>query len=174
MRLSTAGVAIGWIGSVLSLLCLIFISIALADVDALVKKLVEINPDIDAETVRHVAIGLLVLYLVIIMINLLTSVLLVVGTVKERHLLLVPWLLNSGVSLLFNCIAYVFAIFAMISNSTPFSNLAAGIIVWGLSVSFQYYIWYTIMSLFKKIRIDREQQQHLLTASNAAPSYSKL
>ena len=175
IRLNTAGVIIGWIGAVLSLLTIVLISLALGYLDELVKSIVEQanDPNFDAATARTVLLIGLCIYLTTNAINLVASALLVAGTVKERHLLLVPWLLNAGFSLLLSCIYFV----GILTTSAPFASMLPSLIFGGIGLVFNFYIWYAIYSLYKQIQATRDQQQRLIPATSAGasyPSYTKI
>ncbi|XP_017125923.1 uncharacterized protein LOC108145193 [Drosophila elegans] len=180
MRLNTYGVVIGWLGAILSFLATILLAVALGFVDEIAQQIVDANknPDVTVSQVRSVLIIIFSVYLALKVINCLASVMLVVGTVKERHLLLLPWLINNGVLLVTGIIAHITLWAELIESSTPFIN-ALPVILLSLSMLvLAWYLYYGIYSLFKQIQASSEIQRPLIPPptqqTNSYPSYTKI
>ena len=177
MRLNTAGVVIGWIGSVFSLIYSILIILGLSRVDDLAKAIYgHLNEkDMTEDNLRKGLIVVFSIYLTINVINLVASALLVAGTIKERHLMIVPWLINSGLSLCFNFVYLLYIVVMGISVKAPVGSILVSILFAAVGLVIQYVIWYAIYSLFKTLQQRREQRQQLLpTTGSSYPSYTKI
>ena len=104
-QLSTGGVILGWIGAVSSLLRVVFTTVGLSDSDFR-------GLPIDAP----IHFGLAAM-LVSSLVGLLSSTMLVAGTIKRNPLYLLPWLFGEGIS------TVVLLAMSMISLSTPYKEL---------------------------------------------------
>ncbi|XP_017865184.1 PREDICTED: uncharacterized protein LOC108615297 [Drosophila arizonae] len=185
MRLNTAGVVLGWLGIVGSLLGVILLSTILGYADVIAKGIVDKMQPEEAtydEVHSAIVIGCSV-YLGIILLNLLSSALLVLGTMKERHLMLLPWLINSAVGLVFSIVYHLALFVAAFSSGADFGHVLPALIPTALILALQIYIYMGIYSLFKQIQQTREQQRPLITATqgmavpnqgNTYPSYTKI
>ncbi|XP_016991429.1 uncharacterized protein LOC108053332 [Drosophila rhopaloa] len=180
MRLSTYGVVIGWLGAIFSFLATILLAVGLGFVDEIAQQIVESgkNPDMSVSEVRSVLIIFFSVYLALKVINLLASVMLVVGTVKERHLLLLPWLINNGVLLAFGIIANISLWAQIIESSMPFMSALPAILLSVFMLVLGWYLYYGIYSLFKQIQGSSEMQRPLIPPptqqANTYPSYTKI
>ncbi|XP_017051760.1 uncharacterized protein LOC108095245 [Drosophila ficusphila] len=180
MRLHTYGVVIGWLGAIFSFLGTILVSVALGFADEIAKQIVEQNPssNLTVDSVRSALVIVLCIYLGLTVINLLSSTMLIVGTVKERHLLLLPWLINNGVLMVFGIIANITIWAQMIGSSVPASSVIPMILPTILSLALSIYLYYGVYSLFKKIQASSELQRPLIPPAsqqtNSYPSYTKI
>ncbi|EDW61368.1 uncharacterized protein [Drosophila virilis] len=184
MRLSTAGVVLGWIGVVSSFVLTILLSTILGNADVIARSIVG-NMTEDAAKYDEIHMGLIVscsVYLGIFVLNLLASAMLILGTMKERHLMLLPWLINSGVGLILSII-YNFVVLILALSSAQIDRIVPVLIVTFIGLGLHIYIYCGIYSLFKQIQRTREQQQPLINQSqganvpaqgNSYPSYTKI
>ncbi|EDV55144.1 uncharacterized protein LOC6547103 [Drosophila erecta] len=179
MRLNTYGVVIGWLGVIFSFLATILLSVCLGFVDEIAQQIAKdsTNSDMTVTEIRSMLIGTFSVYLALKLINLLASAMLVAGTVKERHLLLLPWLINNGILLGFGIIINI-AVFASVAESMPFPNaLPLLFVIVGLLV-LSWYLYYGIYSLFKQIQASSAIQRPLIPPptqhTNSYPSYTKI
>ncbi|XP_064543906.1 uncharacterized protein LOC135432254 [Drosophila montana] len=184
MRLSTAGVVLGWIGVVASFIGTILLATILGNADVIAKSILGNMTD-GAAKYDEIHMGLIVscsVYLAIVVLNLLASGMLILGTMKERHLMLLPWLINSGVGLLFSII-YHFVLLILALTSAQIDRIVPVLIVTLIGLGLHIYIYCGIYSLFKQIQLTREQQQPLINQSqgaevpnqgNSYPSYTKI
>ncbi|KAH8337028.1 hypothetical protein KR059_012142 [Drosophila kikkawai] len=180
MRLNTYGVVIGWLGVIFSFLAVILLSVALGFADEIAQQIVEANKsaDVTVDQVRSILIIALSVYLALKVINLLASAMLVVGTVKERHLLLLPWLINNGVLLAF-AILFHFGVWAQVLSAPPPFLDALPILLFSLAtLALAWYLYYGIYSLFKQIQANSDIQRPLIPPAapqtNSYPSYTKI
>eukprot|EP00099_Drosophila_melanogaster_P019980 NP_611379.2 uncharacterized protein Dmel_CG15098 [Drosophila melanogaster] len=179
MRLNTYGVVIGWLGVILSFLATILLSLALGFVDEIAQQIAKGSEDSNktATEIRSVLIIVFSVYLALKVINLLASAMLVAGTVKERHLLLLPWLINNGVLLVFGIITNIAMLAQIIGNTSFLSALPIIFVDVGLLL-LTWYLYYGIYSLFKQIQASREIQRPLIPQptqqTNSYPSYTKI
>ncbi|EDX07743.1 uncharacterized protein LOC6735184 [Drosophila simulans] len=180
MRLNTYGVVIGWLGVILSFLATILLSVALGFVDEIAQQIAKESKDSDMTVtqIRSVLVIIFSVYLALKVINLLASAMLVAGTVKERHLLLLPWLINNGVLLVFGIVTNI-AMLAQVIGSTPFLSALPIILVDVGLLVLTWYLYYGIYSLFKQIQASSEVQRPLIPAptqqqTNSYPSYTKI
>ncbi|XP_075166631.1 uncharacterized protein LOC142238794 [Haematobia irritans] len=177
-RLSTVGIVIGWMNLIGSIFSTILFCVAFARLDDVMKIVQEqIEPGtIDDVGLRTAVIITLCVYLTVNVTNVIASSLLIVGTVKERHLLLTPWLVTTYIFIFYNVLNLIYMVYVAIAKSVPANQIAFPIIGATLSLVIQLIIWNAIYSLFKQIRATRDLQQRLLPTSSAAqyPNYSKM
>jgi len=174
-RLNTLGVVIGWLGTIFSMIGVVIWALALGNVSSITDAVVKNNPDVSPDTIERAIIIVGSIYLVLIAINLIASIMLIVGTMKERHLMLLPWLINSGISLLFNFIYYIAVLINFINVGAPLGSILFTMIISGLFWGIHYMIWYAIYSLYKGIQAMREQQRVLLDHGKGNyPKYSNI
>ncbi|KAH8348880.1 hypothetical protein KR084_012145 [Drosophila pseudotakahashii] len=180
MRLNTYGVVIGWLGVIFSFLATILLSVALGFVDNIAQQIVdtEKQADMTVSEVRNVLIILFSVYLALKVINLLASAMLVVGTVKERHLLLLPWLINNGVILALAILTHIGLWAQIIGSAMPFMSALPIILISVSVLLLGWYLYYGIYSLFKQIQASSELQRPLIPPAtqqtNSYPSYTKI
>ncbi|EDW31649.1 GL10847 [Drosophila persimilis] len=163
MRLNTYGVVVGWLGAIWSFLAVILISTALGFADEISEEIAKNSqdPNMTAIQIRTLLVIVLSVFLALKVINLLSSALLVMGTVKERHLLLLPWLINSGITLAFTIISTVL-LWVEAIGSSPVAEALSVVFVSGGLVVLWWYLYYGIYSLFKHIQLTSDQQRPLI------------
>ncbi|XP_023161726.2 uncharacterized protein LOC111593285 [Drosophila hydei] len=185
MRLNTAGVVLGWLGVVGSLLGVILVSTVLGYADVITQRVLENmkNGGASYDEIHLVIVIGCSVYLGIILLNLLSSAMLVLGTMKERHLMLLPWLINSAVGLVFSILYHLAIVTATLTSGSNFGSALGVLIPTFVVLGLQIYIYYGIYSLYKQIQRTREQQRPLITATqgmevpnqgNTYPSYTKI
>lgn len=177
LRLSTVGMVVGWLNLIGGLLSTILLSIALTRIDDIVSAIhrsIGNNSDLDTVDMRLIVIIAISVYLTTSLANVIASMLLIVGTVKERHLLLAPWLINAYIFIFFNAVNFVYMIFVSIFKDVPINVAIPTLLYTGVSLAIQIVIWNAIYSLYKQIRANRDQQQRLLTAPTTLPDYTRL
>ncbi|KAH8246574.1 hypothetical protein KR032_002837 [Drosophila birchii] len=174
MRLNTYGVGLGWIGVIFSFLAVILTSIGLGNADAIAQQIVKDsqNTKMTVDEVRTALVIVLSIYLALQVINLLASGMLIVGTLKERHLYLLPWLFNNGVTLIFG-IATQIGMFVQLS-SVSFTSALPSILVSVVSIALSWYLYYGIYSLYKQIQRNSDLQRPLIPPQSSARNYAGL
>ncbi|KAH8253424.1 hypothetical protein KR032_005460 [Drosophila birchii] len=162
MRLSTYGVVLGWIGVIFSFLAVILTSIGLGNADDIAQQIVKDsqNAQLTEDKVRIALVIVLSLYLALQVINLLASGMLIVGTLKERHLYLLPWLFNNGITLIFYIVAQI-GMWAQLS-SVPSASALPSILVSVLTIALSWYLYYGIYSLYKQLQRNSDLQRPLI------------
>lgn len=184
MRLNTAGVVIGWLGLVGSFILTIVLSVVLGYSDMIVKQIMENMKETDPKAYDGIHMMLVVgcsIYLGIVVLNLLASGLLILGTIKERHLMLLPWLINSGISLVMSIIFNFVGLITALSSGMPL-ELIPSVMIAVLTLALQIYIFYGIYSLFKQIQLTRNEQRPLIQPraesvphqTTTYPNYTKI
>ncbi|XP_017033196.1 uncharacterized protein [Drosophila kikkawai] len=170
MRLTTYGVGLGWIGVIFSFLAVILTSIALGNVDEIAQEMVKAqNTNLTEDQMRTVLVIILSIYLALQLINLLSSGMLIVGTLKERHLYLLPWLFNNGVALIFGLITQI-GMFVQASSSSVVPSILISLLTFALSV----YLYYGIYSLYKQLQRTSDLQRPLIPPQSSARNYEGL
>lgn len=150
--LYTTGLLIGWLGLAESIISCIFSLVMLENVDAMITP--ENFPDIDdIKPIQKTFVTMLSAYIAFNIIDLLASGLLITGTVKRNRLLLLPWLINSLISLMFNATAIAITLYVSLSSKSanytaviPF--IVTSVVVFGIYV----YAYLAIQSLYQLIR----------------------
>lgn len=148
LRLNVLGILIGVFGAGLSFMSLFLLILGMKDLDHLTTATYEkINdPDILMENVRRGILVTVTLYITINILNITASLLLVFGTMQSQHLMLIPWLINAGISCIlsalyfFNAAAFIFV--PLITVLSAAVNLTIQILLW--------YVIYSLYNLLKK------------------------
>ncbi|KRF97577.1 uncharacterized protein Dwil_GK27541 [Drosophila willistoni] len=178
MRLHTAGTVIGWLGSIGSILLIIVLSSVLINVDTIVCR-ISTNDHVDPDAAHMMIVTVCSIGLAIVLLNFLSSALLILGTMKNRHLFLLPWLINSGIALVFSVIQSL-VVLALLAQSAPAAPILMYIMMSGLGLALNIYIYYAILSLFKHIQNIRDQESRVVLQPQVAhhtesyPNYVKL
>ncbi|XP_055858786.1 uncharacterized protein LOC129921124 [Episyrphus balteatus] len=182
LRLNTAGVVVGWVCGILSLFYIVLYALLISNLDEIIKYIVEQGGSpaekLDPSTVRSVVIAIVAIALTICVVNLISSVLLVAGTIQERHMMLVPWLINNGFALSLSVLNLIYFIVSCIHVGKSFGMIFGMTLGLLIPIAIQYYIWTAIYSLFRVIRSSRERQQLIPPTTGAAgtayPSYTRI
>lgn len=171
LRLSTVGIVVGWFNLIGAVFTTIILSVAFTRIDDIVKLIEDEMNDVNNDEVgiRTAVIIALSVYLTTSIANVIASAMLIVGTVKERHLLLTPWLINAYIFIFFNVLNFIYMIYVAVAKSLPIGSILLALISTGISLAIQCSIWNAIYSLFKQIRANRDLQQRLLPASSSSP-----
>ncbi|XP_017472854.1 PREDICTED: uncharacterized protein LOC108363856 [Rhagoletis zephyria] len=175
-RLETAAMIIGWLGAVGSVISVVVFGFCLGYLDEIVQKIIESAPEntkLDPDQIRTILTVAFVIFLILNAINMFASICLILGTMKQRHLLLLPWLLNTGIALLFAATYYVLLVVEAVQMS--YSSNIGLIIFASINLALDIYVWLAIYSHFKNIRNNREQQERLIPpAGGVYPSYTNM
>ncbi|XP_017023883.1 uncharacterized protein [Drosophila kikkawai] len=159
MGLNTYGLVIGWLGVVCSILEVIPLFVV-------VGLLVGDDKSVDDEKRSNLVI-VLSIGLPVVVINLLISGMLIMGTVKKRHLLLLPWLIWSGVCLALISLAD-FCYWVLLLSSPSLAALPILL----FSVAFfvlQWYLYNGIYSLYREIQAKRPESVVFARHTEAPP-----
>ncbi|XP_065367315.1 uncharacterized protein LOC135960051 [Calliphora vicina] len=176
IRLSTVGVVVGWFNLIGAVFSTILLIVAFTRIDEVVQMIEEQMKDPNNVDIRTAVIIALSIYLTVSLANVFASAMLIVGTVKERHLLLTPWLINAYIFIFFNVLNFIYMTYVSIVSSVPIGSMIFAIVAAGLSLVFQCTIWNAIYSLYQQIRANRDLQQRLLptTSNNSYTNYTKM
>ncbi|XP_031618156.1 uncharacterized protein LOC116337618 [Contarinia nasturtii] len=171
--LYTTGLLIGWLGLAESITSCIFSILMIENIDSLVTP--KNFPNEDINSLRHSFVIVLGTYIAFNIIDLLASGLLIAGTVKRNRLLVIPWLINTFISLAFNAIAAATSLYLTITSqhmdnitsTLPF--IVAGIIIFGIYV----YAYLAIYSLYDDIRRSSPNSEYssLINNRNSVATY---
>jgi len=183
-RLSTAAVWIGWLGAVSYTILSILNIVCLANVDEIVKILTNgtnetnyIVPDVhfkNAETAKLVLLTVLVIYLVLNLQNAFASILLVAGTLKEKHRHLIPWLINNGIYVTYLLLIYVSVLVHLFAMHASVGDIILYLIYMFIGFGLQFYVWLAIYSLFKEFQYASDRERLIPATGSAHPSYTKI
>ncbi|XP_055919673.1 uncharacterized protein LOC129951507 [Eupeodes corollae] len=148
MSLPTAGMVIGYVSTVINL----FQTVIIIKADEIIEF---IRNHADSFPASMIAEGYSVGISVLVMISflqLVASVLLIIGINKENHLLLLPWMINNGITLIFEIFfGLAFVVMALGSDAPGSPGPLAVIIVLSILVLLCM-VWNAIYSLFQSIR----------------------
>ncbi|KAH8307567.1 hypothetical protein KR044_003009 [Drosophila immigrans] len=150
-RLHTAGMVLGWLGVAGALMPLIISVCAIGFADKIADAMTGAPNDPNQhEKARSMIVILGTIYLCGAIIRGVVCGLLIFGTMKNRHLMLLPWLMLHGIGLALNALSLLasgLAMFASIQNIFAF-------FISILSFALYYYIYLGIYSLYKRIQAD--------------------
>ncbi|XP_055323972.1 uncharacterized protein LOC129578824 [Sitodiplosis mosellana] len=149
--LYTTGLLIGWLGLAESITSCIFSILMLENVDTIITT--KDFPDVDIVALRKSVVTILGTYIAFNVIDLLASGLLIAGTVKRNRLLIIPWLINSFISLLFNAIAIGFTFYHLWeTNATNYTAIIPFAVAGGIIFAIYVYAYLAIYGLYEDIR----------------------
>ncbi|XP_036334356.1 uncharacterized protein LOC118744982 [Rhagoletis pomonella] len=179
-QLDTVTMIVGWLGVVISLTGMTISALSIGFAEQIAKWFISLAPEEGGASTQdpveiktHLIIASTI-NIVLCSVNLIASFCLILGTLKERHLLLLPWLVNSAISIIFSFI-YNALMVARVIEVALLSGLAMMLFA-TLILAFEVYIWLAIHTHFKTLQAKTfHQRQKLLSASAASyPSYTKL
>ncbi|XP_046811616.1 uncharacterized protein LOC124421006 isoform X2 [Lucilia cuprina] len=142
---STLGVVVGGINVLFYIICVVNVILAILD----------INGEEQRSRYKHDTLAmynaLFATLFVFFLLMILLSSLLIVGIIKRRHKLMLPWLIVTGILLVLNCLRLAFnVIFGIIVESHVTSVLITFIVALAVIVS----LWWAIYILYGEIRKD--------------------
>ncbi|EDW72471.1 uncharacterized protein Dwil_GK20690 [Drosophila willistoni] len=153
LRIRIAGLAIGWLGCLFSFVMMVRIGIALAYGDPIADHFVVTFTPEEKVHMDHVigSIGL-----VFFALNILWSGLLIAGIMKNRHLMLLPWLIKYGIALVVFISYNLHRVNRFIELQGSIDMLAS-LTRCGVGIVLCIYIYYGMFSLYKDIQKVRYQ-----------------
>ncbi|XP_075166632.1 uncharacterized protein LOC142238795 [Haematobia irritans] len=166
-RLTKVGLTIGWFTLIVGLIFGILLSVAFERLDYLVQ-IVErqiLTPHTNLG-IRNVVISVICLYFFLSVVDVITSFLLILGTVKKRHRLLIPWLVCFAIFIILNAALFMYILYLHLRQSMDFqtSTVNVTLILIGLGLVFDIVLWILIYMLLRQITSERNQsQQNLIT-----------
>ncbi|XP_055387568.1 uncharacterized protein LOC129616121 [Condylostylus longicornis] len=184
-RLNTAALFIGWVGGIIYLISAIVDIVCLANLDYIVDHFYNNTnnsipfPDIpdnktDLQTIKTVLLVVLIVYLVLHAQNALSSILLVIGTLKERHLYLVPWLINNGIYIWYFALVLVGMIIHLINLGAAAGDVILSLVLSVFAFVINFYVWLSVYSLYKIFQSATDQQRLIPQTGNLHPSYTRI
>ncbi|KAH8371546.1 hypothetical protein KR093_007957 [Drosophila rubida] len=154
LRVRTVGLVIGWLGVVGSILSAIITICILGNSDKFadyLQKTYRLSADSHDE-IRAVIVLYGSIYLGAVIINGLISGLLVFGIKKNRHLMILPWLIANAIGMVLNILAFIQAVSAM------FKGVPGGTFTFFFDIfclALYVYIYWGIYSLYKHIQLNK-------------------
>ncbi|XP_034107919.1 uncharacterized protein LOC132793392 [Drosophila nasuta] len=180
MRLHTAGVVVGYLGLAGSIFIAIASACALGFADVIAKAVEESmkQPDPKAHDEIHMMIVIFAcIYLGSALISTMSSGMLIIGTMKNRHLMMLPWLVLNAIGLFSKIVYNLVLIYALYQAPMQFALI---FVLSMLSLAFYAYIYAGIYSLFKHIQLSNDEQRPLVRSDNGThdgttyPNYTKI
>ncbi|KAI8126978.1 hypothetical protein CVS40_2990 [Lucilia cuprina] len=86
------------------------------------------------------------------------SGLLIMGIVKRRHKLMMPWLILSGIGFIANCVNFAFKFIGSLFT-VPFLSLVILFVVGLLGIGISYLILWPIFTLYGDIQKENFEQE---------------
>jgi len=169
-ELLTTGLIIGWLGLAESLVSSVTGIVMLENIDTYFDPAK--YPDIDVKTARALFVNLIGTAIALNILNVLACGLLIIGTVKRNHLLVIPWLVKNALSLatlcLLQCILVVL-LFTSKDTAVVFGIIALVIVV----LCFYTYTWLSIFSLYHHLRRGNGEYRPLISGNTTTgPIYT--
>ncbi|XP_050326492.1 uncharacterized protein LOC126756991 [Bactrocera neohumeralis] len=143
--LACAAKFFGWLGGISSALLCIFCAICLGRVHEIIAS-EYYRKYIRAEYSEEALTIIIALYMVLFIISTVTHICLVVGTMKRKHNLLLPWTIETLFNLGLTLLLYL--------RDAQFSWISLIVLVLNL------YFWYAMVSLYGKIREGNERRSN--------------
>ncbi|XP_046865494.1 uncharacterized protein LOC124459821 [Drosophila willistoni] len=154
MRLHTAGRVIGWLGIIGSIMAYIEVIVLMRKIDIMGTNLTggQLRTETNKYIIDNDADCIL---LAINSVYLVCSILLIVGTRKNRHKLLLPWIIIWGITLALAIFISIFRLCVVLSESDFESVTLIGSIPF---TALAIYVHYGIISLYKHIQTNRGEE----------------
>ncbi|XP_055920975.1 uncharacterized protein LOC129952431 [Eupeodes corollae] len=162
MKLPLAGLIVGFLTAIVGFLNIVELIGALIAFDDREPSFIIINSHESAEIIGWEICGYFLFML--------SGFFLVLGTIKKSHRMILPWLLISGVIILFGIGYVVFSLISMIRNlESDFGKLLIFIVL-GIFIlpGLGIYTWIGILSLYQNLR---DKNQRVLTQVDAEKLY---
>uniref|UniRef100_A0A336LRF1 CSON013003 protein n=1 Tax=Culicoides sonorensis TaxID=179676 RepID=A0A336LRF1_CULSO len=154
-QLQTGGVILGWLGIISATFSIVFASVSFGFITQIAELIMEKEVNEDAvPTVLGTFIALmLVCFLILNIIALIASICLVIGTIKNKHLLLLPWLVSElGAIILFG-LFLIFDFFSLFANNgIDVGEKFLSFVFSFIFLVFDIYLWLCVCSLYHKIK----------------------
>jgi len=175
-ELQTAGVILGWLATVKSLLYLIVTSFTYSYIPGYINGTINDLNNITNATVPDagyintsatIVQGLAVAFIALTAVDFIASVLLLYGTVQSKRLLLLPWLVENGFQLLYSILSTIIIVFAVASNTEDI-GWSGGVFMFlacFVPIAFSLYCWSAVYSLYHWLAEVDSQRARLLGAN---------
>ncbi|KAH8371544.1 hypothetical protein KR093_007959 [Drosophila rubida] len=178
MRLPTAGVIVGYLGLAGSILLTIGSACVIGFANEIVNNL-EPPKNVDPSSHEEMRMAVVIIgcvYLGGAIISIMASAMLIIGTMKNRHLMMLPWLVLNGLGLFSKSVynlVLVYAVFQYPAQVAPIFIMSM------LSLALYAYIYAGIYSLYKHVQMSNDEQRPLVREEGAHesttyPNYTKL
>ncbi|KAH8397061.1 hypothetical protein KR215_008125 [Drosophila sulfurigaster] len=161
MRLQTAGVVVGWLGVVFSSLAIIITACAVGHSDKIAgvisKTLLDKTDQDTHDTIQTFIVLYGSFYLGVCILHFLAAGFLVIGAMKNRHLMLLPWLVLNALGIFLNILSLLLSTFDTDTDYLPYffrffttfiysSEILCSLFL--LFVNINSYIWYSLSVLY--------------------------
>jgi hypothetical protein len=183
-ELQTAGVIIGWVATTKSLLSLVMSTLTYAYIPEKINETIwfinnitnQSDPDAGnfIETSTTVVQGLSVAFIALMAIDFIASVLLLYGTIQGKRLMMLPWLIENGFTLMYTILISFIFLVAIFSNTDALgvNGCIFFTILICLSCGFSAYCWSAVYSLYHWFAEVNTQRARLLgTGKPGYPVY---
>ncbi|KAG5677518.1 hypothetical protein PVAND_007273 [Polypedilum vanderplanki] len=186
-RLTTGGMILGWIGAIESLLVVILTTIGLTHVPQIMDHLR--NETRAATTIKmeainetHVSIfrrhrsemtaedemflergmyAILTLNLIVNVVTLISSLLLITGSIKRNSKYLLPWLVCEALCLIFSSFAAISKSFEMLIYNENFGEGFLTIFSILFLVGVEVYLYLCVYSLYQMLKTEEKNQRQM-------------
>ncbi|KAI8126920.1 hypothetical protein FF38_01596 [Lucilia cuprina] len=143
---STLGVVIGSINVLAYIICTVYIIDVLVDINRKQERTQQQND------VLALYNTIFVVLIVVCLILLLISSLMIMGIIKRRHKLMLPWLIITGISFVVNCARFVYHLILAIIAGIPLTTVLVVFIVGLVATAFAVLLLWPIYTLYGDIR----------------------
>jgi len=174
-ELQTAGVILGWLATVKSLLYLIVTSFTYSYIPEYINATINEVNNITNQTIpadegligtsATVLQGLAVAFIALTAIDFISSVLLLYGTVQGKRLMLLPWLIENGFQLFYTILSTIIVIFAVSTANPERVGVSGGMfmfVIFFIPILFSLYCWSAVYSLYHWLAEVDTQRARLL------------
>ncbi|XP_034107915.1 uncharacterized protein LOC117570402 isoform X1 [Drosophila albomicans] len=171
LELHTAGLIIGWLGVIGSVLIFIIAAFTLGEADKIADNLA---PENGEESGLHnqaeAAVSFLGVFLMgVCIMSAVISGLLIYGINKNRHSMLLPWLVLGTFGVVFSYFNLLAALFAFVAGPHNFLDFLYQV----FSTALQSYFYYVIYSLYMRMKMDTGIGSELAPPPAAAVPYQQ-
>ncbi|XP_060653503.1 uncharacterized protein LOC132789474 [Drosophila nasuta] len=169
MRLQTAGVVVGWLGVVFSSLAIIITACAVGHSDKIAgvisKTLLDRTDQDTHDSIQTFIVLYGSFYLGVCILHFLAAGFLVIGAMKNRHLMLLPWLVLNAIGIFLNVLSLLFSTFDTDSDYFPYFLRFFATFLYSI---LYVYIYWGIVSLYHHIQMNKDAG-HEMTCRVAEP-----
>ncbi|XP_063698092.1 uncharacterized protein LOC134829029 [Culicoides brevitarsis] len=188
-ELQTGGVILGWIGVATAVFSVILAMIGIAFLQELSEALNEyphenITDHHPPSVYPHTVAGsflfvMLISFIILNLVALAASICLIMGSIKNKHMLLIPWMVSEMGSIIILALGFIVDLISIDVEGVPVSEKVLGFVATLSVLVLDIYLWLCIYALYKKIKHETTQPMESEMVTNdrindGLPAYKNL
>ncbi|CAO1329395.1 unnamed protein product [Diamesa hyperborea] len=211
-RLTTGGLILGWLGAVESVVMLFLTIFGMVNVEGLMKQLrnetsspvlhsIDITnssegtavfkiqtkisemTDDEYDVIKNGLYVVFAIYLIVNCVTLISSILLITGSIVRNSLYLIPWLAGEAICLVFSCAGGILQIGQLLLTHQNLLHGIGYVIIILFLTGVEVYLYLCVYSLFqmlkreekvRKLQLNEMQQPREKEMNDGLPAYSSI